>query len=174
MRFEGFIQFGNIWVIQFLHNFHFPFNGLSSVWFHQFDFFINLYRDLLIQNLVETKSDHSISTLADPLADNVVVKVIDSAAFSAKFLIFESRCTLHLIDLCLVKWMSFHIYHCFLSIRLGLLLSSLSSCLKVRASFCPRLGSLRRDTNLTLVQLEIVQFDLSDVIVGHAALVGDS
>ena len=46
--FESFIEFGNVLMVQFLHDFHFSLHTLSSVWLKQLELLIDFDCDLLV------------------------------------------------------------------------------------------------------------------------------
>ena len=51
-RLKSFVQFSNVRIVKFFHDFHFTFDTLLSVWLDQFDFFVNFDCDLLVQLFV--------------------------------------------------------------------------------------------------------------------------
>ena len=77
VRLKGFVELGNVLMIELLHDFHFSLDALSSVGLHQLDLLVDLDGDLLIQHFVETKADNSVSSLAKTLTDEIVVEVLD-------------------------------------------------------------------------------------------------
>lgn len=48
VRLEDFVQFGDVLVVQFFHDFHFAFDTFTTVGFHQFCFFVDLDGNLLV------------------------------------------------------------------------------------------------------------------------------
>lgn len=71
-------------MVKLFHNFHFSFDRFTAVRFKQLYFFINLHRNLLIQNLVQAKSHDSVGALADSFTNYVVVKIVNSATLGAE------------------------------------------------------------------------------------------
>ena len=70
---EDLKQFRDMVVVEFLHDFHFSLDRLPSVWLHKLGFFVDFDSNLLIKLSVQTQSYHCIRSLANTLADEVVV-----------------------------------------------------------------------------------------------------
>jgi hypothetical protein len=75
MGFEGFVKLSDIRMVKSFHNFHFSLDTLASVWFKQFNFFINFDGNLLVQRFMKAQADDSVSTLTNTFTDYVVIKV---------------------------------------------------------------------------------------------------
>jgi hypothetical protein len=80
-----------------------------------------------------------------------VVKIVDSGARSAEFLVFRGRSALHLVDLRFVKRMSFPILNIFFFLNTS------------------RLSFLSQNW-LSFILLQIVQLDLPDILRVHGFL----
>lgn len=52
--FERFIEFGNIWMVELLHDFHFSFDRFTSIRFEKLDFLVDFDSYFLIQNFMKT------------------------------------------------------------------------------------------------------------------------
>ena len=61
-------------VVHFLHEFDFPLHGLASVRVAQLVLLVDLHRHLLVAWFVQAHAHHSVGTLPDLLADDVVVQ----------------------------------------------------------------------------------------------------
>ena len=84
MRFKGLVEFRNIRMIKLFHDFHFSFNRFASIRFKKFNFFINLYSDLLIKKFVQAKPYNCVSSLAYTFTNNVVIKIFNSTSRRAE------------------------------------------------------------------------------------------
>ena len=104
---------------------------------------------------MESQSYNSVCTLADSLANNIVVQIINCASRCAKFLLVRIWRPIQLIDLGFVKRMIVHISSGFIQILNWFTLNNFvfffdSSCLVI----C----SLGRLCTSSLIYLKIVQF----------------
>ena len=104
---------------------------------------------------MESQSYNSVCTLADSLANNIVIQIINCASRCAKFLLVRIWRPIQLIDLGFVKRMIVHISSGFIQILNWFTLNNFvfffdSSCLVI----C----SLGRLCTSSLIYLKIVQF----------------
>lgn len=106
VRLESFVQLRDVRMVQLFHYFHLSLHALPPVRLHEFDLFVDLDGDLLVEHLVETESHDCVGSLSDPLADEVIVQVLDCAVGSAEFNNFLIWLPLTFINLGLVQWMS--------------------------------------------------------------------
>ena len=108
---------------------------------------------------MQTKPNHCVSALTNPLSNDIVVKIVYCGVVCAKLKHLWSWCSILFVYLCFVKWMSLHIVHstCWWWYHNLILVDFPLSIL-----IDPRL--------LSLVQLEIIKFNLSDIWIRHRCL----
>ena len=106
VRLEGFVELRDVRVIEPLHDLHLALDRLAPVGLHQLDLLVDLDGDLLVEHLVQPESHHCVRALADALANEIVVEVLDRAVLGVEFDHFLVRLALRLVDLRFVQWMS--------------------------------------------------------------------
>lgn len=74
-------------MVNLFHNFNLSFYTFSSVGFEKLELFVNLYSNLLIQQLMKSNSDDSICTLSYSLTDDIVIYVFDCAAICTELIL---------------------------------------------------------------------------------------
>ena len=84
---ERFVELREALMVYLFHNLYFPFDALPPIRLQQFEFLIYLDSDFLVEYLVQANSHDGVGTLSNPLADDVIVNVLDIAAFSAKLIL---------------------------------------------------------------------------------------
>ena len=109
VRLKRFIEFRNIRVVKFLHDLDFSLHGFPTARLDQLHLVVDLDCDLLVQELMQSEPHHSVSTLADPFADDVVVKVLNRAALRAELQVFCTGRSVLLVHLSFVKRVSLHV-----------------------------------------------------------------
>lgn len=87
VRLERFEELGEALMIDFLHNLDLPLDTLPAIGLQQFELLVDFDGDLLIQDFVKTDSDNGVGTLANPLADNVIVNIFDVAALGTELIL---------------------------------------------------------------------------------------
>mgnify|MGYP006110234909 CR=1 FL=1 len=87
VRLERLIELREALMIDLLHDLYFSLHTFPPIWLQQFEFLVNLDSNLLIEYLVEADSHDRVRTLTDPLADDVIVDVLDMTALSAELML---------------------------------------------------------------------------------------
>ena len=129
-------------MVELFHDFHFTFDALPAVGFHEFNLLVDLHGYLLIEHFVEAQSHDGIGTLADPLSDEIVVQVLDRAICRAEFDDFLVGLTLTLVHLRFIQRMSIinfaSVLRCVLLDGRGLGLQRVSHSIDVPCLNCGR------------------------------------
>ena len=73
-------------MVQLLHDLNLSFDTLTPVRLQQLVLLVDLDGYLLIQSLMKANPDNSVCSLANPLPDDVVVYIVNSAQLSAELL----------------------------------------------------------------------------------------
>lgn len=89
-------------MIQFFHDFHLTLDTFATVGLHEFNLFIDFDCYLLVEHLVESETNDSISTLAYPFAYEVIVEVLDRTILSVEFDHVLVRLPFTLVNLCFI------------------------------------------------------------------------
>lgn len=87
VRLECLVELREALMINLLHDLYFSLDTFPSIWLQQFEFLVNFDSNLLVEYLVQANSNDGISTLSDPLADDVVVDVLYMTAFSTELIL---------------------------------------------------------------------------------------
>ena len=89
VRLESLVQLREAVMVDFLHDFDLSLHALAPVGLKQLELFVYLDSDLLVQNLVQSNSHHSIRSLPNSLSNDVVVDVLDGAPLGAELVLFS-------------------------------------------------------------------------------------
>jgi hypothetical protein len=87
MSVESLVELGNVRVAKLLDDFNLSFDSLPPIWFKELKLLVNLAGYFLLGLLVEADAHHSISTLADPFSNDIVVKVIRGTALCSELVL---------------------------------------------------------------------------------------
>lgn len=84
---KDFEELGDVLMVQLLHDLHLSLDRLASVGLHELCLLVDLDGNLLIEQAVQAKADYCVSTLADALADEIVIQIFNRAILCAEFII---------------------------------------------------------------------------------------
>ena len=161
MGLKGFVKLSNVGVVQLLHNLHFSLDTLSPVGLHQFDLLVYFDSDLLVEHLVETEAHHSVSSLAKPLADEVVVEVLNRTVRRAELNLTRVWLTFVFVHLRLVQGVSIVVSDC-LAIR-GCDRFLVYHVAYVVDNLCFDMGHIRCESSVILV-VSILSFEFVNLV----------
>lgn len=74
-------------MVNLLHDLDLPLDALSPIRLKKFELLVYFDSDFLIKNLVKTDPDDRVRTLTDPLANDVIVNILNVAAFGAELIL---------------------------------------------------------------------------------------
>lgn len=86
MALKDFEELGDVLMVQLLHDLHLSLDRLASVGLHELCLLVDLDGNLLIKQAVQAKADYCVCTLADALADEIVIQIFNRAILCAEFI----------------------------------------------------------------------------------------